>query len=640
MSLQRFLPRQLDRQVILLVGLLLVIVIPLFALHEAKENADRVVDSVTRQARALAENIAVTGVRYVIVQDFVATEQLLLRSARFPGVRDIQITTPEGRLIADVSLDHAGQPQLRYELYQLVAPREVRQQVQRQKDFLIVWEPVMAADPVGWVRLTYSLAEAEKIARSYFYDYLIDGLILMGSLVVIIALVMRRSLRMLRKAAAFAGQLKDKSGAQIEVDASSVEIEQLVQALNQASASLLEQEIAIGKALQALHIQKAAMDEHSIVSITDVDGKIIYVNQKFLDATGYASDELIGKKHNIIKSDIHDSEFFRELWTAISSGRVWHGEIANRSRQGEDIWMNTTIVPFMDQSGAIYEYVAIRTDITAQKRIEQELAAKAEALRQMTNGLEDIVRQRTVELERANAELQRLNRIKSEFVSVVSHELRTPLTSIKSFAEILESDLGEIDIDTQRRFLAIIKEEGNRLGRLINDLLDLQKMDAGKMIWKDERCDLTALLRNAVEFFAPACVAKGLQLQTSLPDTSCFVELDADRIKQLITNLLSNALKFTEHGGITVSMAVEPAEIRVVVADTGVGIPAGDVGKVFESFYQIDSSVTRRVGGSGLGLAICREIVGHYRGRIWAESVPGQGSRFIFTLPLPNTNAC
>lgn len=632
--LQRMVPQRLDRQVMLLVTLLLCLVIPFFALHEARENAERVVDSATLQAKALAENIAVTSVAHIVTYDFASSEQLLLRSARFPGVLEIRVADRNGRMISDVYNSPGSEPQPRYQLEQLEPPAEPRSQQTEAAGVLTIWEPIIGANLVGWVQLTYSLAEAESIAREYLYDYMLDGAIMTLMLMTLILLVMRRPLRLLREAATFATGLKNKRGEQMEINSHAIEIEQLGQALNEAATNLFEQETTIKRVLKALNTQKLALDEHSIVSITDVDGNITYANQKFLDATGFSNEELLGKKHNIVKSGHHSEAFFREMWQTITAGRVWHGEIQNRSKDGRELWVNTTIVPFMDESGKPYEYVGIRTDITARKQIEQELKEKARTLKEMSDHLEELVKQRTAELEAANLQLQKLNKIKSEFVSVVSHELRTPLTAIKSFAEILKDDIEELDIEMQKHFLTIINDESDRLGRLINDLLDLQKMDSGKMVWKDAPIDLARLLKNSVEFFSPAYRDKNLQLQLKLQQQECLLDLDADRIRQLIANLLSNALKFTEHGGVTVTMATTADEVKVSVTDTGLGIPDDSLEKVFESFHQVDSSETRKIGGSGLGLTICKEIVEHYQGRIWVESRLGEGSSFSFVLPL------
>ena len=258
----------------------------------------------------------------------------------------------------------------------------------------------------------------------------------------------------------------------------------------------------------------------------------------------------------------------------------------------------------------------------------------------MSDHLEELVKQRTAELETANSQLLQLNRIKSDFVSVVSHELRTPLTSIKSFAEILKDDVETLDINTQRRFLSIINDESDRLGRLINDLLDLQKMDAGKTAWKDRPINLAEVLRKSVELFTPLYRGKGLLLELNLERDDSLIVLDVDRIRQLIANLLSNALKFTERGSVVVAMITTAAEITVSVTDSGIGIPPDEIDKVFEGFHQVDSSETREIGGSGLGLTICKEIVEHYGGHIGVVSRLGEGSCVSFVLPLIKPREC
>ncbi len=627
------LPRRLDRQVMLSVTLLLCLIVPYFALHEAQKSAERVVSSATLQAKALAENIATTSVAHIITLDFASSDQLLLRTARFPSVIETQVVDIEGKIITDVMTASDGTPQLRYELTQLQPPANPVLQTER-KGFLIIWEPVIGANLVGWVRLTYSLAEAEAIAQQYLYDYMLDGVILAVMLMASILLVMRRPLRMLRESAKFAAELKNKRGGYIPVDSSAIEVEQLGLALNEAATHLFEQEVAIRRALKALNTQKLALDEHTIVSITDVNGNITYANQRFLDATGFSSQELLGKQHNIISSGFHSEQYFGEMWKTITAGNVWHGEMLNRSKEGRELWVNTTIVPFMDEFGDPYEYVGIRTDITDMKKIEQELGEKAYSLKQLSENLEVLVKKRTAELEAANVQLQHLNKVKTDLVSVVSHELRTPLTSIKSFAGILKEDAGNIDIDTQRHFLSIINDESDRLGRLINDLLDLQKMDSGKTVWKDVSVNLVDVLKKSVEFFSSAYRDKHLSLQLLVEQDECLLCLDEDRVRQLFDNLLSNALKFTEQGAVTVAMSLSDCEVNITVTDAGIGIPEDEIDRVFESFHQVDSSDTRKAGGSGLGLTICKEIVEHYQGRIWVDSELGVGSSFNVALPL------
>lgn len=247
------------------------------------------------------------------------------------------------------------------------------------------------------------------------------------------------------------------------------------------------------------------------------------------------------------------------------------------------------------------------------------------------------------ELNGANRELSRLNNVKSDFISLVSHELRTPLTSIKSFAEILKEDIDELDIETQKRYLSIITSEGDRLTRLVSNILDLQKIDANKMVWGDETLVLNEIAKKCTETFSAAFDAKNISLNTDVASEQLSIIADADMMKQVFTNLLSNALKFSNKGEVLVSVCrhqnstldgVAGDTVRVSVSDTGPGIPGSQLLKIFDSFHQIDNFATRKNGGSGLGLNICRKIITHYEGKIWVESVQGSGSTFYFEIPL------
>jgi len=245
----------------------------------------------------------------------------------------------------------------------------------------------------------------------------------------------------------------------------------------------------------------------------------------------------------------------------------------------------------------------------------------------------------------ANDELVRLNNVKSEFISLVSHELRTPLTSIKSFAEILLDDIENLDVETQKRYLSIIDAEGDRLSRLVSNILDLQKIDANKMHWKDEQLVLNEVAQKSVDAFSVAYQSKNISLSIAAVPDDLTVIADSDKLRQVFSNLLSNALKFTDEGEVLVSVFKFQVQnsgessrdmARVTVCDTGVGIPEDQLTKVFDSFHQVDNSATRKTGGSGLGLDICRKIINHYEGNIWVESQPGKGSCFYFEIPLVN----
>ncbi len=241
-----------------------------------------------------------------------------------------------------------------------------------------------------------------------------------------------------------------------------------------------------------------------------------------------------------------------------------------------------------------------------------------------------------------------LDEMKTAFLSTVSHELRTPLTSVLGFAKIIMKRLDELilpALDTDDRKiqraveqvksnLGIIISEGERLTALINDVLDIAKIESGRIEWKDEEIDTREIFESAISATSSLFESKGLYLKKEMPEKAFIVRGDRDRLVQVVTNLLSNAVKFTDSGGITCRIGEHDGMVRCEVEDTGIGIPEDMLEGVFEKFKQVGDTLTDRPKGTGLGLPICREIIGHHGGKIWAENREGGGSRFVFELPL------
>jgi Na+/proline symporter/two-component sensor histidine kinase len=240
----------------------------------------------------------------------------------------------------------------------------------------------------------------------------------------------------------------------------------------------------------------------------------------------------------------------------------------------------------------------------------------------------------TKELQDANRRLKELDRLKDEFVSTVSHELRTPLTSVRAFSEILH-DNAEMGQEERQKYLDIMVKETERLTRLINEVLDLAKIESGRADWHMENIDLTKVLKEAVASTSQLFKEKSVAIVEMTPTFPVRVFADRDRIIQVVINLLSNAAKFSPHdeGRVTVRLYFKEREIRIEVADNGPGIHPDEQQKIFEKFKQITDLRDGKPKGTGLGLAICRRIIQYHNGDIWVESIPGQGSKFIFTLP-------
>ena len=241
----------------------------------------------------------------------------------------------------------------------------------------------------------------------------------------------------------------------------------------------------------------------------------------------------------------------------------------------------------------------------------------------------------TAELRAANERLQELDRMKDDFISTVTHELRTPLTSIRAFSEILERD-PEMDAAQRREFVSIIVNESERLTRLINQVLDLSKLESGSAEWHSTDVDLGAVIRDAVSATAPLLRERGAALSLALPDGVPTVRADRDRLMQVMLNLISNAVKFCDraHGRIEIALTVLPDALQVDVRDNGIGIAPADHELIFEKFRQVGDTLTGKPQGTGLGLPISRRIVQHFGGRLWVHSALGAGATFSFTVPL------
>ncbi|HEY9302075.1 MAG TPA: ATP-binding protein, partial [Phormidium sp.] len=231
---------------------------------------------------------------------------------------------------------------------------------------------------------------------------------------------------------------------------------------------------------------------------------------------------------------------------------------------------------------------------------------------------------------RDNTERKEIERLKDEFISTVNHELRTPLTSLRGFSELLLKR--EYTIEKQRQYLKIIYDESKRLNNLIDDFLDIQRMESGKQNYVFEPLNITSLIKETVALFSHN--TNQHKLNISAPLFVSLVKGDSDRIRQVLSNLISNAIKYSPNGGeVNISVEEQDTEVIVSVADQGMGIPPQAQEKLFTKFYRVDNASTRKIGGTGLGLAIVKEIVEVHGGHIWLESAVGEGSKFYFSLP-------
>ena len=272
---------------------------------------------------------------------------------------------------------------------------------------------------------------------------------------------------------------------------------------------------------------------------------------------------------------------------------------------------------------------------TKNKELEKELEAQAWGLKKTNEAIKRLYK----ELEEKNNELKKLDQLKSDFISTVSHELRTPLSIVKEgISLVLERIPGDIN-EKQQKLLTVARDNIDRLARIINELLDISKIESGKTELKKGLVNLINLIEQIVLSFKPKADEKGVGIKTNFPKKEINIYADADKIIQVFTNLLANALKFTEKGHIEISAAEKKNEVECTVADTGIGMSKSDLPKVFDKFQQFERPAGGGEKGTGLGLSIARGIIEMHNGNIWVESELGKGTKFTFTLPMHTTES-
>ncbi|MGE7197594.1 ATP-binding protein [Brevundimonas naejangsanensis] len=355
----------------------------------------------------------------------------------------------------------------------------------------------------------------------------------------------------------------------------------------------------------------AALDEAAIVAITDRAGRILYCNDKFEAVSGYSREELIGQTHRVVNSGAHTRDYFRDLYRTIAGGQVWRGTIENRTKAGAPYWVDTTIVPNLGSDGRPETYTAIRFEVSDHVR-----ALKA--------------------LEVAQAEARQAAEARDRFFANISHEVRTPLNAVLGLASALTHTALT---PRQNDMLNLITGAGDALRRVLDDMLDLSKMQAGQFTLAPAPFDLRADIGAVVEMRRAGAEAKGLTLAATFSDAANgMVVGDGVRIAQIVSNLVSNAVKFTAQGHVAVRVDVagdaQAERLLIEVEDEGIGFDEQAAQRLFQPFVQADDAISRQFGGTGLGLSICRLLAELMGGTISAESALGRGSVFRVAIPI------
>lgn len=356
---------------------------------------------------------------------------------------------------------------------------------------------------------------------------------------------------------------------------------------------------------------RSAIDEAAIVAITDQKGTITYVNNKFCAISKYSKEELLGQNHRIINSGYHSKEFFVDMWKTIANGGTWEGEVRNRAKDGSFYWVNTTIVPFMNDQGKPVQYVSVRYEITARKLAEEKLKVYAKRL------------------EISNQELQ-------DFASVAAHDLQEPLRKILSFADRLQMKAKDELKPETVDYLERIQNSAQRMRVLINDLLSYSRITTKAQPFMP--VDLNHVLADVISDLEVRLEqSEGRIEKGQLP----VIEADPTQMRQLLQNLIGNSLKFAsperkpvvkvEAELLKYSTLGQPAS-KITISDNGIGFEEKYLDRIFTIFQRLHGR--NEYEGTGIGLAVCRKITDRHGGMLTATSRLGEGSSFVIILPL------
>ena len=601
---KKILPRKLGLQVTLYVSTLLVLSMMFFSWHTAQDQVETITSNMKLQAKVLAKNISSVSSVHLLSRNYSSIEQLLLRTVEFPGVSSIQLSDANGKLLGDITHKEGAEAEIKYGQPALVLPKINEPSVLIKEKSMVVWQPIILGELIGWVKIIYDLEPIFTLKNN-----IINGLIVEGSGVIILAvflllIYMRDSIKTIERYTNFADNLNESQGEQIKVCSTSTELEHLGKALNRTSLSLYEQDLRINTTMTEME-RLAAFPEMNpnIVLSMNIIGEVQYLNPYGNELLNEL-DILQSHMSVLLPEDIKN--IIREC---VDNDKTLQAE--ESSYKGRTfLWTFSPVV----QQKIVHGYAL---EITQRKK-----------------ALEDA---REAQLEKTAAEAA--NIAKSSFLANMSHEIRTPLTAIIGFSETL-LDTSQTMSERVESINTVIRS-GKHLLQIINDILDLSKVEADKLDTEKLKVSPFELLDDVHSLISLMAESKGLffDIEYDFPMPEIIIT-DPVRLKQIIINLCNNAIKFTEKGGINikVSYSNENNALSINVVDTGIGLSQEQMDKIFNPFTQADISTTRQYGGTGLGLHLSKELAKKLGGDITVESTLGVGSCFSLTITTGNIN--
>jgi PAS domain S-box-containing protein len=348
-----------------------------------------------------------------------------------------------------------------------------------------------------------------------------------------------------------------------------------------------------------------------MIYITELDGTIVYVNAEFERVTGWTAEDALGLNPRILKSPNTPPAVFVEMWQTILSGATWKGEIEDVCKDGRRFWAQVKISPLRDQAGVITHYVAIHDDITERKEVEHCLHQAAQ-----------------------QAEIA--SRAKSEILANMSHELRTPLNAIIGFSDLMIQEVfGPLGHLKYEGYVSDIHVSGEHLLDLINDILDVSAIEAGELVLHEEPLDVEEILTACTRLIGARATKGQVKVATEIAPALPALYADGRRLKQIVLNLLSNGVKFTQEGGsVTIEAAIDSAgDLILAVIDTGIGMDEAGIAKAMQRFGQVESQLDRKYEGTGLGLPLTKSLVELHGGQLCIKSKPGHGTTVTVRMP-------
>lgn len=600
--LSKLWPRKLGIQLAIYISFLLAFSLAGFSIHATNEQVESIRSNMQLQAKVLANNLSATSADHLLIRDYTSIEQLLLRSVEFPGVLNIQLSDQTGKLLGDVTRKEGQEAEVKYGQPALILPKEEKVLTFFEEETMIVWQPIILGELLGWVKITYSLNSIIRFQQNIIMRSVFEGLMIIFISVILLLVYLRRSTKTIERYTEFADNLNEIKGEEVYITKSSVELEHLGIALNSASYSLYEQSLRISTTMSEME-RLAAFPEMNpnIVLSMNKKGEVQYLNpygESLIDELeilqSHMSILLPENIKNIIEKCLSDDETIQAV----------ESEFRGRSF----LW---TFSPIMNQQ-LVHGYAL---EITQRRKDREQV--------------------RAAQIEKATAEAA--NVAKSSFLANMSHEIRTPLTAIIGFSESLldsSQSMGE-RVDS----INTVIRSGKHLMQIINDILDLSKVEADKLEVEHLEISPFTLLSDVQALVSLAAEEKGLyfDVEYDFPMPEVIIT-DPVRLKQIIINICNNAVKFTTQGGVQVKVSYDENTnlLTIKTIDTGIGLSEEQISKLFNPFTQADTSTTRQYGGTGLGLHLSKQLAVKLGGDISIESTINIGSCFITTVDAGN----